>query len=246
MKKYFMLPGTEIYVGHVTGCRRRNPPPGEICPPSARPTVDRQAVLRVFCTPRWKSKSSYQFEDDFFPIWWPSGGPNELYRVLGIKGDAGGNTVAWGWGKGDKIRRKFPLGVSFFFISFFHSLFSSVPTFFSPFHSFPIFTLIVWLLYLLHLLSYLFPLALCCSLFLVASCTFYSYVLLQAALNVSAATHMFRHLSCHHQDLEMSCGFILSFYSVLYYSRLRLFSFVSVLCGRRKNVAIEILISFHI
>lgn len=142
--------------------------------------------------------------------------------------------------------RKFPLGVSFFFISFFHSLFSSVPIFFFPFHSFPIFTLIVWLLYLLHLLSYLFPLAVCCSLFLVASFTFYSYVFLQPALSVSAATHMFRHLSYHHQGLEISCGFIVSFYSVLNYNPCRLPSFVSILCGRRTNVAIEILILFNI
>jgi len=51
-KKYFMLPGTEILVWHVNGCRRRNPPPGEICPLPSHPIVDRQAVLRVFCTTR--------------------------------------------------------------------------------------------------------------------------------------------------------------------------------------------------
>jgi hypothetical protein len=98
-------------------------------------------------------------------------------------------------------------------------------SYFVSFHSFPIFTLIVWLLYLLHLLSYPFPVDLCCSLLLVACCTLWSYVLLQPALGALAATHIFRNLSCHHQGIEMSCGFIVLFYSVLYYNDVKTFSF---------------------
>ena len=40
-------------------------------------------------------------------------------------------------GKGEKIGRKFPLGVSFFFISFFHPLFSAIPIFFFSFPFLP-------------------------------------------------------------------------------------------------------------
>lgn len=150
-------------------------------------------------------------------------------------------------GKGGKNRKKIPFGCIFLFLSPSFTLsFPPFLSYFFSFHSFPIFTLIVWLLYLVHLLSYPFPVALCCSLFLVACCTFQSYVLLQPALGVFAATHMFRHLSCHHQGLKMSCGFIVPFQSVLYYNHFKLFSFVIILCGRLTNVTIEILILFNI
>jgi hypothetical protein len=91
-------------------------------------------------------------------------------------------------GEREKNRKKIPFGcISLFYLL---SLSLSFPPFLSffPFHSFPVFTPIVWLLFLLHLLSYLFPLDLCCSVFFVASCTFLSYVLLQPALSVFAET----------------------------------------------------------
>ena len=77
-------------------------------------------------------------------------------------------------GKGGKNSKKIPFGCIFlFYLLLSLSLFRCSYLFFPPFYSFPIFTLIVWLLYLLHLLSYLFSLALCCSLFFLASYTFY-------------------------------------------------------------------------
>ena len=108
--------------------------------------------------PPCKSKSSYQFEDDFFPIWWPSGGPNELYRVLGIKEMQGRRNL--GIRKGRRRRgqgTKSPLGVSSHFISFFSfswfwlflsfsSLESSFPAFYL--HSICFLTLLLLLCYL--------------------------------------------------------------------------------------------------
>lgn len=76
VERTLILIATELWTLHVSVCCMRHTVSGD----RSLSPANRQAVLRDCSS--LKIEIILPIRGRFFPIWWPSGGPNELYRVF--------------------------------------------------------------------------------------------------------------------------------------------------------------------